>query len=166
MDQTYYGTKKVKATPMTRGRYNDYRGWDLPDDERATEEGYLVEYLDGGKGNHPDHTGYITWSPKTAFDPAYTPIDCMNFGHALQAIKEGKRLARKGWNGKDMFVFLVSGSHFKVNREPLLSILGEGTGVDYRPHIDLKQPDGSIGVWQPSMGDVMADDWYIVEGGA
>lgn len=87
----------------------------------------------------------------------------MNFSDALIAIKEGKRLSRKGWNGKGMFVFLVPGSNFKVNREPLLSILGEGTEVSYRPHIDLRQPDGAIGVWQPSMGDVMADDWQIVE---
>ena len=61
-----------------------------------------------------------------------------------------------------MFVFLVNGSNFTVNREPLKSILGEGTEVTYAPHIDLHRPDGVISVWQPSMGDVMADDWYVV----
>lgn len=87
----------------------------------------------------------------------------MDFSEALDAIKSGARLARKGWNGKDMFVFLVGGSSFQVNREPLLSILGEGTQVDYNPHIDLRQANGSISVWQPSMGDVMAIDWELVE---
>lgn len=86
----------------------------------------------------------------------------MNFSDALIRIKQGHRLQREGWNGKGMFVFLVSGSVFTVNREPLLSILGEGTEVTYRPHIDICQPDGSISVWQPSMGDVMAEDWQIV----
>jgi hypothetical protein len=86
----------------------------------------------------------------------------MNFSDALTKIKEGHRLARAGWNGKGMFVFLVAGSHFKVNREPLLSILGEGTEVTYRPHIDICTADGSISVWQPSMGDVMAEDWEVV----
>jgi len=85
-----------------------------------------------------------------------------NFSTALEHLKEGRRMARRGWNGKGMFVFLVNGSEFEVNREPLLSILGEGTPVKYRPHIDICTPDGSIGVWQPSMGDVMADDWMIV----
>ena len=44
----------------------------------------------------------------------------MNFGQAIEALKEGKRVARAGWNGKGMFLFLVSGSNFVVNREPLL----------------------------------------------
>ena len=86
----------------------------------------------------------------------------MNFSQALEQIKAGKRLARRGWNGNGMFVFLVPGSNFKVNREPLMSILGEGAEVTYRPHIDLCAADGTVGVWQPSMGDVMADDWFEV----
>ena len=87
----------------------------------------------------------------------------MNFSDALTEIKKGHRLQREGWNGKNMFVFLVAGSVFNVNREPLLSMLGAGTQVTYRPHIDICTPDGSIGVWQPSMGDVLADDWQIAE---
>lgn len=86
----------------------------------------------------------------------------MNYSTALDALKQGHRLAREGWNGKGMFVFLVPGSVFKVNREPLLSILGEGTEVTYRPHIDIKNVDGSIAVWTPSITDQMADDWAIV----
>jgi len=85
-----------------------------------------------------------------------------DFSQALDMIKDGRSVARNGWNGKGMFVFLVAGSNFMVNSEPLLSILGEGTPVTYRPHIDLRTTDGSISVWQPSMGDIMADDWVIV----
>lgn len=88
----------------------------------------------------------------------------MNFSDALGSIKAGHRMARAGWNGKGMFVFLVAGSVFKVNREPLLSMLGEGTEVQYRPHIDMKAADGSIGVWAPSMSDVLADDWERADG--
>ena len=85
-----------------------------------------------------------------------------NFSGALVKIRQGHRMQRAGWNGKGMFVFLAGRSVFTVNREPLLSILGEGTKVTYRPHIDIYQPDGSIGVWQPSTGDVMAEDWQVV----
>lgn len=86
----------------------------------------------------------------------------MNFSDALVAIKQGKRLARSGWNGRGMFVFLVAGSNFRVNREPLLSVIGEGTEVTYRPHIDLVAADGTVGVWQPSMSDILGEDWEEV----
>lgn len=86
----------------------------------------------------------------------------MNFSKALEAIKTGHRVSRSGWNGKGMFVFLVNGSVFKVNREPLLSILGEGTEVVYRPHIDMKDAEGKVVPWLASQTDIMADDWGIV----
>lgn len=69
----YTGTKVVLGTPMNRLAYNQYRGWELPADENGDDEGYLVEYLDGGKSNHPDHKGYISWSPKDVFEKAYKP---------------------------------------------------------------------------------------------
>lgn len=87
----------------------------------------------------------------------------MNFSDALTAIKQGHRVAREGWNGKGMFVFLVPGSVFKVNREPLLSILGEGTEVQYHGHIDMKTAQGYIVPWLASQADLLADDWSIVE---
>lgn len=86
----------------------------------------------------------------------------LDFSDALKAAKQGHRIARKGWSGKGMFVFLVSGSVFKVNREPLLSMLGEGTEVTYRPHLDMKAADGTIGVWLASQTDLLAEDWEIV----
>lgn len=86
----------------------------------------------------------------------------MHFSDALEDIKLGKRLTRDGWNGQGMFVFLVPGSHFTVNREPLLSILGEGAEVSYRPHIDMRAADGTVGVWVPSMADILADDWRVL----
>lgn len=71
----YIGTKKVKAEPMTRGEYNKLRGWEVPADEDPTDGGYLVEYVDGGKANHPSYQGYISWSPKDVFERAYHPVD-------------------------------------------------------------------------------------------
>lgn len=88
----------------------------------------------------------------------------MNFGHALDALKDGKKVARgAGWNGKGMFLFLVPGSVFKVNRAPLLGIYPEGTEINYRPHIDMKTVDGEIVPWVASQTDVLAEDWCVVE---
>lgn len=67
----FIGTKTILARAMTRGEYNVYRGWEMPADEDGAEEGYLVEYLDGGKANHPAHTNYISWSPAPVFERAY-----------------------------------------------------------------------------------------------
>lgn len=86
----------------------------------------------------------------------------MDFSEALKKIKDGKLMARRGWNGKGQYVFLVHGSRFIVNRDPLRSILGDGIEVNYRPHIDLRAVDGTVGVWAPSMSDVLADDWHEV----
>lgn len=69
----YTGTKTVLARPLNRQAYVDYRGWILPAGEDAAEEGYLVEYTDGGKPNDPRHAGYISWSPKDVFERAYHP---------------------------------------------------------------------------------------------
>lgn len=68
----YQCHKQVIATPMNRLDYNKYRGWELPEDEDGADEGYLVEYLDGGETNHPGHAGYISWSPKKVFEDGYT----------------------------------------------------------------------------------------------
>lgn len=86
----------------------------------------------------------------------------MDFPEALREVKKGKRVARAGWNGKGMFIFLVPGSRFKVNREPLLSILGEGTDVDYHGHIDMRTANGQIVPWLASQTDLLAEDWHFV----
>lgn len=86
----------------------------------------------------------------------------MNFSEALVLIKQGKKLTRAHWVNA-LGVFLVQGSQFMVNREPLLSVLGEGKEVTYRPHIDMLAADGTLGTWAPSMHDVLADDWKVVE---
>lgn len=66
--------KTVKRLAMNRLDYKVYRGWTLPDDENGEDEGYLVEYTDGGKTNDPRHEGYISWSPKAQFDNGYKKI--------------------------------------------------------------------------------------------
>lgn len=70
---TYIGTKVIYAKPMTRGEYNEYRGWVLPNYELSEDPGYLVEYADDNKSNHVAHQGYISWSPKDVFERAYRP---------------------------------------------------------------------------------------------
>ena len=87
----------------------------------------------------------------------------MDFGDAVRSLKAGKLVARSGWNGKNMFLFLVKGSTFTVNREPLLSILGEGTELQYHAHVDMKTAQGTVVPWLCSQTDLLAEDWVVVE---
>ena len=86
----------------------------------------------------------------------------MDFGDAIKALKAGKRVARSGWNGQGMFVFLVPGSTFKVNRAPLLGIYPEGTEINYQSHIDIRTAQGTVVPWLASQTDVLAEDWIEV----
>lgn len=86
----------------------------------------------------------------------------MNFSLALDQLKHGARISRDGWNGKGMFLFLVPGSRFKVNRPPLLGIYPEGTEIEYHAHIDMKTAQGYVVPWLASQADLLADDWGVV----
>ena len=61
----YIGCKLLKAEPMTRGAYNEYRGWTIPEDEDPEDPGYFVRYSDG----------YVSWSPKHVFEQSYMEVD-------------------------------------------------------------------------------------------
>lgn len=88
----------------------------------------------------------------------------MNFSRALEALKDGYQVARNGWNGDGMFLFLVQGSTFKVNRPPLMGIYPEGTEVQYHAHIDMKTAQGYVVPWLASQVDLLADDWFVLGG--
>lgn len=86
-----------------------------------------------------------------------------SFSVALERLKNGERVARAGWNGKGMFIFLVQGSTFQVNRAPLNQFYPEGTTVNYHAHVDMKTADGTIVPWLCSQTDMLAEDWEIVK---
>lgn len=145
--EKYIGTKTIEAEPMTRGDYNKYRGWTIPADENPDDEGYLVKYSDG----------YISWSPKKQFEEAYKISGEMNFGHALELLKRGEKVARKGWNGKGMFLFLATGKQFESDN------LGDQLPEIVNDVICMKTAQNTICIgWLVSQTDMLAEDWKIV----
>lgn len=158
----FIGTKRINAKPMTHLAYNELRGWSLPSDENGDDAGYLVEYLDGGEANHPQFKGYISWSPQSVFEMSYKTSGDLSFGDALVYLKAGFKVARVNWNGKGMFLFLVPGSTFNVNRPPLLGIYPEGTPIKYHSHIDMKTADNQIVPWIASQSDILECDWLVI----
>ena len=143
--EKYIGTKTIEAEPMARGDYNKYRGWTIPADENPDDEGYLVKYSDG----------YVSWSPEKAFLEAYRKSGEMNFGHALELLKHGKKVARKGWNGKGMYLYLADG-------KLLTEAIGDGS-FPFTDTITMKTADDKYCIgWLASQTDMLADDWEII----
>lgn len=153
----YIGTKIVHLKPMSRQEYNDYRGWDLPADEDGSDEGYLVEYTDGGKPNDPRHAGYISWSPKEQADAAYRHTDGLAFGLAVEALRKGLRVARAGWNGKGMWLRLVPEGEWETTVGP--DHIDECRAL---PWIGMKTADGHFVPWLASQTDILAEDWAVL----
>ena len=165
----YVGTRRVKATPMSRQDYNNLRGWRLPDDEDGNDEGYLIEHTDGGKPNTLDYEGYVSWSPKDTFDNTFTDAEDLvcSYGTTLKSftdnrvgqsigdmgrtcdigdvpalLVEGRELVRQGWDDSKECIYLGS--------------------EDDKSQIMLRHKDGITEPWSPDQSDVTADDWMIV----
>ena len=151
MNQQFIGTKMINAVPMTRAEYNDFRGWQLPEDENGEDAGYLVEYLDGGKPNTLQYAGYVSWSPKEQFDKAYRPTDGMTFGLALEALQQGKRVARTGWNGVGLWLEYI----------PAIGVDLAFIRMSY-PVNSRAYPEGARVPWLASQTDMLATDWAVV----
>jgi hypothetical protein len=165
----YIGVKEINAQPMNRQAYNDFRGWQLPDNENGDDEGFLVEYIDGGAPNTPEFMGYVSWSPKDVFARAYKPADGMTFGLALEALKRGSKVARKGWNGKGMWLILVPGRlNVKVQEgTPYGNVLSPSTAIEILPHIDMWTTNSEgrramLPGWLASQTDMLSSDWEVV----
>lgn len=103
-------------------------------------------------------------------------MENLNFGDAIKALKEGKKVARKGWNGKGMFIFLHEGHKFYPS--PLRSTHEVLTGsslirkivnerekeMDSLPFIVMKTADNKFCPgWLASQTDMLSEDWMIVE---
>lgn len=102
-------------------------------------------------------------------ETAAVPADTYSFGDAINFLKAGKKVARKGWNGKGMFLVLCPGSevpadHMRVKPVKKFYQQEGRTSVIIAPHIDLKAADGTyVTGWLASQTDMLADDWFTVE---
>lgn len=91
--------------------------------------------------------------------------DTFDFGHALSLLKQGKAVARKGWNGKGMFLMYLPCSKVPGNmmRNELAKKFYGNDTVNICGHIDMKAADGSYTVgWLASQTDMLAEDWQEV----
>ena len=158
----YIRINHVEAEPMTRGEHLKSKGLSLiPGSGKEEDEGYKVVYADG----------YVSWCPKAQFEASGRPCDGMTFGMAIESMKRGKKVARRGWNGKGMWLCVPL---FDGPREiPAVDIWGKpnaeyaeqnGGTAKVMPYVTMKTADGAIVMgWLASQTDMLAEDWVIVE---
>lgn len=133
----YLGVKLVMAEPAPRKVSG-------PFEPLSVEEGYKVVYPDG----------YESWSPKAVFEEAYREIHGLTFGLAIEAMKKGHRVARRGWNGKGMWLRgVIPGGDNK----------DFDLGMENLPYIEMKTADNKLVPWLASQTDMLAEDWEVVE---
>lgn len=149
----------VEAEPMTRGEHLKSKGLSLiPGSGSESDEGYRVVYPDG----------YQSWCPKAQFEEAGRQVDGMTFGMAIEAMKQGKKVARGGWNGKGMYLWLLPASSVKAEwcKEAHLKALAEQNGGEFEclGSIRMKTADNKVLTgWLASQTDMLSDDWVIVD---
>lgn len=80
----------------------------------------------------------------------------MNFGEALVMLKEGKRVTRLGWNGKNMHLGYCSSAPIQE-----AAARSTDTGPRSEPFIYMKTADGKYVPWLASQTDILAEDWGI-----
>jgi hypothetical protein len=96
-------------------------------------------------------------------------MNTVNFGTALEALKQGKRVAREGWNGKNMFLFLLPAGVVptKAIHDPALRTVIEskigGETFEALGSIRMFTADKKILTgWLASQTDMLAEDWVIL----
>jgi hypothetical protein len=87
----------------------------------------------------------------------------MNFGGAIQALKEGKRVARERWGGKGRWIILMSAFNTDETEQKVNDHTGENQPYDRQPYIMMfyEEKQWQRG-WLPSHADVFSEDWIVI----
>lgn len=107
--------------------------------------------------------GAIDSQPETAKASPVGDIDldAADFSDALMWLKEGRKVARRGWNGKGMFLWLVPAGEYPARMEAIKGHYPDDM-VPYGGYIAMKTAGGNVVPWLASQTDMLADDWLVV----
>ena len=189
--EMYLGVKVVEAETMNQGDALNAGFYHLPRKDKnvllgiSNNEHELMYKTEGYRVKYED--GYQSWSPKDVFEKAYRKISNLTFGLAIEALKQGKRVARAGWNGKGMFIFMRPADELNVEfvidkvkslpqsikdyyLQDIVNERGERIPaeeddvVKFTAYLCMKAADGSIiNGWLASQTDMLSEDWTILE---
>jgi hypothetical protein len=92
----------------------------------------------------------------------------LKFGEAVEALKNGQRVRRAGWNGKGMYLWLLPAASIKAEwcREPHLKAVAEANGgeIEALGSIRMMTADRKVLTgWLASQTDILSEDWELLE---
>lgn len=94
----------------------------------------------------------------------------LTFGQALESLKQGRKVARKGWNGKDMWISMTQGKILDLSKHDIWTphvkdvAIANGGTVEILPYLSMKTVDNKIVIgWLASQTDMLSKDWFVVE---
>lgn len=100
---------------------------------------------------------------KKTYELAEGRKDGMDFGEAIKAMKCGKSVTRRGWNGKGMFIYYVPEGRYEPCTRIAEKFVGDDGKVAYRAYIAMKTAQGDVVPWSIAMSDVIENDWEVVD---
>lgn len=165
--KTYICTKVIHAVPVKM-----VNGWPWPDGLPLPAAKDVTDPMDGWISRQPKiEEGYLFTTDMDDQNPQFVktsdfeamcrPVDSMAFGDALEAMKHGERVARAGWNGKGMYIFIAFEPDFTTDAD--ISAL-DNREVAVGDVICMKTAQDTFQLgWLASQADMLAEDWYIVE---
>ena len=139
-----FNSEHGSPTPGKRGRADYYMGTKIIKARPSSKngrEGYMVVYEDG----------YQSWSPKNVFEKAYAVNGELSFSHALEALRKGFKVARRGWNASGQYITKIPAGNAMFH------------GFDMQDCLGIKNAQGKMQPgWVPSQGDLFATDWFVI----
>ena len=159
-----------KGIPMKLPSWGGYWCWD---DEAQT----IIMYTKDNKRMDIRETQVVEYTLQNVCSDEWIPANGENcpilggvaefsFSDAIRYLKRGLKVARKGWNGKGMFVVYQKGypQGIPCNKQTADAWgINEGDLFVCNPYLQIKQVNGSHSMWVPSIGDVLAEDWISIE---
>jgi P2-related tail formation protein len=88
----------------------------------------------------------------------------MNFSKALELLKQGHKIARSGWNGKNMFIYYVPANSYPASRNLLetMDAIFPDNLVPYQAYIAMMTTQNTVVPWLASQTDLLAEDWVSI----
>lgn len=140
-NKKYIGNKMIEAAPMTKFEYNKLKDKNIPGDD---QDGYLVGYYESM--NKTDKVNYWSWSPKKQFEESYKEINGLNFGIAIELMKDGFKVKLPHWKDDVFLSIQKRDDHSKMTHD----------------YIYVTSRFGLV-PWVATQVEMLSNDWVLVE---
>lgn len=126
------------------------------------------KFMQGFVARNPNNHEDMWYVAKDYYDQNLEPAEeqaksNLTFGQAIEAAKQGRRIARLGWNGSGMFAYIVPAASYPAQTGAAKQHFGENALVPYRAYWALKTAQEDIATWAPSGSDSLAEDWVVLD---